>query len=133
MKKIIALTSFIFLIAFAASAQHAIRAERAGFHVGESAVVVDSIFVVKVYNDSTLTLEMGDKAGHSMSVVMNFNSKLNPALVQSLNKSLIEVTGNLVLVAGQPTMVISDPAKLYFISGSNPQNTAMLAQLAYKR
>jgi hypothetical protein len=136
MKKIVYLISAALLLSLSVSAQHAIRASHAINHVGQNVVVVDSIYDIKIYNDSTAVIDLGglgDKA--VLNVVFNFKSKqkFNPDQFKTLNESLIEVTGNVVLIADQPAIVVGNRDDLYFFSDNADQNKAALTQIFYKK
>ena len=118
------------------SAQHAIRANHAINHVGQKVVVVDSIYDIKIYNDTTAVVDLGglgDKA--ALNVIFNFKSKQKfiPELLETLRESLVEVTGNVVLIADQPAIVVKNRDNLYFFSDSINQNLSSISQLPYKK
>ncbi|HEY4325252.1 MAG TPA: hypothetical protein VGN20_14740 [Mucilaginibacter sp.] len=136
MKKAIYFLSAALLVSLNVSAQHAIRANRVSNHVGEKVVVVDSIYDIKIYNDTTAVLDLGGPAAKApLNVVFNFKSKqnFNPDLFQSLKESLIEVTGDVVLIAQQPAIVVTNKDNLYFFSNSVNQNWQVLSQVLIKR
>ena len=124
------------LLSLSVSAQHAIRASHAVNHVGQNVVVVDSIYDIKIYNDSTAVIDLGglnDKA--PLNVVFNFKTKqkFNPELYKSLKESIVEVRGNVVLVAEQPTIVVTNKENLYFFANSVNPNKSVLTQISYKK
>jgi hypothetical protein len=136
MKKIIYFISAAMLLTLSVSAQHAIRANHAINHVGQKVVVVDSIYDIKIYNDTTAVVDLGglgDKA--ALNVVFNFTSKqkFNPELLETLRESLVEVTGNVVLIADQPAIVVKNRNNLYFFSDSINQNLSTISQLPYNK
>jgi len=118
MKKIIYLISAAMLSTLSVSAQHAIRANHAINHVGQKVVVVDSIYDIKIYNDTT---------------AVKSKQKFNPELLETLRESLVEVTGNVVLIADQPAIVVKNRDNLYFFSDSINQNLSSISQLPYKK
>jgi hypothetical protein len=136
MKKIIYLISAAMLLTLSVSAQHAIRANHAINHIGQKVVVVDSIYDIKIYNDTTAVIDLGglgDKA--ALNVVFNFTSKqkFNPEVFKTLKDSMIEVTGSVVLIADQPAIVVKNRDNLYFFSDGINQNLPSLSQLPYKK
>ena len=136
MKKIIYFLPAALLLSLSVSAQHAIRASRVSNHVGEKVVVVDSIYDIKIYNDTTAVIDLGGPGNKApLNVVFNFKSKqkFNPDLFKTLKESLIEVTGNVVLIADQPAIVVTDKENLYFFSNSVNQNWQVLSQVLYKK
>ena len=119
-----------------ANAQHAIRAARAINHAGQQVVVVDSIYDIKIYNDSTAVMDLGAKGDKAtLNVVMNFSSKsgFNPETLRTFKQSLIEVSGLVLVVEDQPTMIIQDKEKIAFFSSSTNQTWLALSNANYKR
>jgi hypothetical protein len=132
MNKVIILISSFILLGLAVSAQHCIRANHAINHIGQQAVIADSIYNVKVYNDSTALIGLGGKGSKAqLNILLNFHSKsgLTTILSKSLNESLLEATGSVILVDDQPTIVITDTNKLYFYSKNINQRWLALSQL----
>ena len=118
-----------------AKAQHAIRAARAINHAGQQVVVVDSIYDIKIYNDSTAVMDLGAKGDKAtLNIVMNFNSKsrFDPETLKTFKQSLIEVTGLVVVVDDQPTMIIQDKEKIAFFSSSANQTWLALSNVSYR-
>ena len=135
MKKIILLFSCISMAILSASAQNTIKANSAISHIGEQVTVVDSVYSVKVYNDSTAVVDLGGKNNKSeMSVVFNFNSdfKFDATMLKSLKKSKIEITGFVFLVDNQPSMILTDRQNLKFLPKTGNQKWVAITRLPNK-
>jgi hypothetical protein len=101
------------------SAQHAIRASRAIAHVGENRVIVDSIYNIKINGDSTVYLDLGRTGGKAALVVvvhMESGVKFDKRALNDFKMTVLEVTGNIVLVANQPYLVVSKKGNIFFFS-----------------
>jgi hypothetical protein len=136
MKKIIYLSFFAMLLSLSVSAQHAIRANHVINHIGQQVVVVDSIYNIKIYNDSTAVMVLGENGTKTpVNVVFNFNSKLkfDPDMLKTLKGSIVEVSGMPVLISNEPTIVLTERKNVYFFSSSANQNWSVLSQLSYKK
>lgn len=136
MKKTIYLIFGALLLSLSVSAQHAIRANHVINHIGQQVVVVDSIYDIKIYNDSTAVMALGKNGTKTpVNVELNFSSKLriDPVLLKSFKESIVEVSGLVVLISNQPTIVITEKKNVYFFSNSTDQNWSVLSQLSYKK
>jgi hypothetical protein len=130
MKKIMLLLSFIPIATFSASAQNIIKANNAASHIGRQVIVVDSVYSIKVYNDSTAVVDLGGKNNKAkLNVVFDFGSdfKFNANVLKSLKKSKIAISGFVVLVDSQPAIVLTDKQNLRFLSKGDSQNWAALS------
>jgi len=119
MKKITLLFASISIAALSASAQNVIKANNAKNHIGEQVSIVDNVYKVTVYNDSTAVVDMGGKNKKAtLNVVFNFDSKFkfDAEMMKSFKKSKIAVNGFVVLVEGQPAIVLTDKQNLRFVS-----------------
>jgi hypothetical protein len=119
MKKMILLLACVSIAALSASAQNVIKANNAKNHIGEQVSIVDNVYNVTVYNDSTAVIDMGGKNKKAtLNVVFNFDSnfKFDAAMMKSFKKSKIAINGFMVLVEGQPAIVLTDKQNLRFIS-----------------
>jgi hypothetical protein len=136
MKKILLSIAAAMLMAVSVSAQHAIRANHVINHIGEKVVVVDSIYNVKMFNDSTAVISIGAKGDMSpLNVVLNLGSKstFSPGLLKSCCTSIVEVTGVVSLQSDQLSIVVTDKKDLYFYSNNINQSWLEVSQLPYKK
>jgi len=136
MKKILFPTLVAMLLALSVSAQHAIRANHVINHIGEKVVVVDSIYNVRMSNDSTAVISLGGKGDMlPLNVVFNLGSKssFNPDLLKSCCTSLVEVTGVVTLQSDQLSIHVTDKKDLYFYSTDVNQTWLEVSQLSYKK
>jgi hypothetical protein len=127
MKKIFVLFACLSIAALSASAQTVIKANNAKNHIGEQVSIVDNVYHVTVYNDSTAVVDMGGKNKKAtLNVVFNFDSnfKFDAAMMKSLKKSKIAINGFVVLVDGQPAIVLTDKQNLKFVSKPAEQKWA---------
>jgi|GEM_PF-3051211 len=136
MKKILLSVAAAMLMALSVSAQHAIRANHVINHIGEKVVVVDSIYNVKMFNDSTAVISIGAKGDMlPLNVVLNLGSKstFNTGLLKSCCTSIVEVTGVVSLQSDQLSIVVTDKKDLYFYSTNINQSWLEVSQLPYKK
>ena len=113
--------TFFILFVFVASscAQQVIRAKEAYRHVGERLIVRDSVYFGKVYNDSTVVVELGSRRLISPLTVI-FSAGKNPRLSDQrylssyLQSGRISVYGVILLIKGHPSMIVSDWNNLKF-------------------
>ncbi len=136
MKKLLILGFFVSMFIFNASAQAPIKANTALGHIGEQVTVVDSIYNIKVYNDSTAVADLGGKNEKAeLNVVLNFKSdfKFDAQTLKTLKQSKIAVSGYVVLVADQPAILVTDKQNLSFLSDKVNQKWAVTAQLSAKK
>jgi hypothetical protein len=135
MRKAIFLMTFILLWCLTAAAQHAIRANRVAKHIGEKMTVVDSISDVKSHN-GYVDISLGKENSKPLLEVilkLNPNFKLDEGDLKKLNESLLEVTGNVVLVGEQPTIYITNKEDLFFFASTVNQKWQVLSQLQDKK
>jgi hypothetical protein len=119
MKKLILLLTCAGMLAFSAKAQHLIKATNAMSHIGEQVSIVDSVYAIKVYNDSTAVVDMGGKNNKAaLNVVFDFDSnfKFDASILKSFKKSKIGISGFVVLIDNQPAIVLTDKQNLTFVS-----------------
>jgi hypothetical protein len=136
MKKILLSAAVAMLFVISVSAQHAIRANHVINHIGENVVVVDSIYSVKMFNDSTAVISLGSKSDMlPLNVVFNLGPKstFNPDILKSCCSSIVEVTGLVSLQPDQLSIVVTDKKNLYFYSNNINQSWLELSQLSYKK
>ena len=136
MKKVVLLFTFISMAFLSASAQNVINANSAGSHVGEQVNVLDSVYNIKVYNDSTAVVDLGGKNNKSaMNVVFDFNSgfKFDAAMLKAFKKSKIAISGFVVMVDNQPAIVMTDKKNLKFLSKTVNQKWLAMSQLPEKK
>jgi hypothetical protein len=132
MKKILLPFPFAILFFINANAQHAIRANRAANHIGEKMVVIDSIYAVNIYSDSTATIDLG-KNGNQTAMKVLFNFKLDKDYLRMINHSVLEVTGVTRLILNQPAIIVNDKSDLYFFSQGVSQKLTALSQAPDKK
>jgi len=119
MKKLILLLTCATTLIFSAKAQHIIKASNAISHIGEQVSIVDSVYSIKVYNDSTAVVDLGGKNNKaSLNVVFDFDSnfKFDASMLKSFKKSKIGINGFVVLIDNQPAIVLTDKQNLKFVS-----------------
>ena len=136
MKKLALLVSCISLLALSSSAQTSIKANGAIGHIGEQVVVVDSIYNIRVYNDSTAVADLGGKNNKAeLNVVLNFKSKFkfDAASLKTFKKSKVAISGYVVLIADQPAIVVTDKQNLSFLSNKVNQRWVVMAELPAKK
>jgi hypothetical protein len=136
MKKILLSLTVAMLLAVSVSAQHAIRANHVINHIGEKVVVVDSIYNVRMANDSTAVISLGAKGDMlPLNVVFNLGSKspLNSDLLKSCCTSLVEVTGVVSLTSDHLSIMVTDKKDVYFYSTEANQSWLEVSQLSYKK
>ena len=136
MKKLALLILCISVFSLSSSAQNSIKANSAIGHIGEQVVVVDSIYNIRVYNDSTAVADLGGKNKKAeLNVVLNFGSnfKFDSATLKTFKKSKIAISGYVVLIADQPAIVITDKQNLSFLSSKINQKWTVMAQLPAKK
>jgi hypothetical protein len=134
MKKILFFISFAILYAMNVAAQQAIKANKIMGHIGEQVTVTDSIYGVKIYNDSVAVIDLGAKGMKApLNVVYNSKMKFDAAFLKAFHDSKISVTGFVVLVADQPSIVITEKENLHFISNSINQKWLAVSQVPFKK
>ena len=136
MKKVILLITCATLAAVNVFAQQVIKANNATNHIGEQVVIVDSIYNIKIYNDSTAVIDLGGKnMKASLNVVFDFNTKckFDAKFVKDFKESKIVVSGYVVLVDGQPAIVVTEKEKLKFLSSSADQKWLAMSKVPYDR
>lgn len=119
MKKFSLLLTCVGMLVFSAKAQHIIKASNAISHIGEQVSIVDSVYSIRVYNDSTAVVDMGGKNSKAaLNVVFDFDSnfKFDASMLKSFKKSKIGVNGYVVLIDNQPAIVLTDKQNLKFVS-----------------
>jgi hypothetical protein len=135
MRKAIFLMTFTLLWCLTASAQHTIRANRVAKHIGEKMTVVDSISDVKTHN-GYVDISLGkENSKPLLKVILNLTPKfkLDEGDLKNLNESLLEVTGDVVLVGKQPTIYITNKEDLFFFASAVNQKWQVLSQLPDKK
>jgi hypothetical protein len=102
----------LFFIAFAAKSfgQEVIMAKEAYKHVGQMITVKDSVYFGQVYNDSTATVELGNRRLISPLTVV-FSAGKNPKLadpnfIADIQRTRISVSGLIMLIKGHPTLIV---------------------------
>lgn len=131
MKRIIWLLIVSIAAVLNASAQHAIRADRVRFHIGEDVVVVDSITSVTVQNDSTTIIGMGQaNKGLAFTVILKLSPghNLDSEFLNSLTNSLLEVKGHLEASTAGASMTVRNKDSLFFFSPVIKQRWAVLSE-----
>ena len=134
MKKIILLLACVTALIFSASAQNTIKAKSAISHIGEKVNIIDSVYNIRVYNDSTAVVDLGGKNEKAtLNVVFDFGSnfRFDAGMLKSFKQSKIAVNGYVVMVDNQPTIVLTDTQKLSFLS--KPVNQKWLANYSASR
>jgi hypothetical protein len=136
MKKIILLFACISVAILNASAQSTIKASSAGNYIGQQVSVEDSVYQIKVYNDSTAVVDLGGKKDKAaLNVVFDFDSKFrfDGSALKSFKKSRISVTGFVVLVDNQPTIVLTDKQNLRFLPKPIHQKWLAISWIPYQK
>ena len=134
MKKVLLLICFVVLYTLNASAQQAINAKNISGHVGQQVTVIDSIYGVKIYNDSVAVLDLGAKGMKApLNIVYNSKMKIDASFLKAFKESKISVTGFVILVDNQPSIVVTDKDNLHFVSNSVNQKWLAVSQLSYKK
>jgi len=132
MKKIILLASCISTVIFSASAQNIITANSAIHHIGEQVRIVDNVYSIKVYNDSTAVISLGRKNDKTaLNVVFDFDSnfKFDADMLASFKQSKIAISGFVVLVDKKPTIVLTQKQNLRYLSETINQIWLAICQL----
>ena len=109
-KKLFLILPFFILVKSKTFGQQVIMARDAYKHVGEMMTVRDSIYFGKVYNDSTATVELGNRRLIAPLTVV-FSAGKNPKLsdpnyISDLQRSRITVSGLIMLIKGHPTLIV---------------------------
>jgi len=136
MKKIILLFACISIAILNASAQSVIKANSAGNYIGQQVSVEDSVYHIKVYNDSTAVVDLGGKKDKAaLNVVFDFDSKFrfDRSELKSFKKSRIAVTGFVVLVDNQPTIILTDKQNLRFLPKAINQKWLAISWIPYQK
>ena len=136
MKKVILLLTCAALTVVNVFAQQVIKANNATNHIGEQVVIVDSICNIKIYNDSTAVIDLGGKDMKAcLNIVFDFNSKckFDAKFVKDFKESKIVVSGYVVLVDGQPAIVVTEKEKLKFLSSTADQKWLAMSNIPYDR
>ena len=136
MKKIILLFACISIAILNASAQSVIKANSAGNYIGQQISVEDSVYHIKVYNDSTAVVDLGGKKDKAaLNVVFDFDSKFrfDRSELKSFKKSRIAVTGFVVLVDNQPTIILTDKQNLRFLPKAINQKWLAISWIPYQK
>lgn len=122
MKRTLFLTCCLIISGINVFAQQVINANDASEHIGEQVVVSGTVYDVKAYNDSTAVIDLGKSPEASVSVILSFNSKFkfDDSLLKKLRNAKIEATGFMVLLDGQPAIILTEEKKLNFL----PNGTA---------
>jgi hypothetical protein len=109
-KKLLLILPFFFLLKNKTFGQQVIMAKEAYKHVGEMMTVRDSVYFGQVYNDSTATVELGNRRLIApLTVVFSAgkNPKLaNPHFISDLQRGRITVNGLVMLIKGHPTIIV---------------------------
>ena len=79
-------------------------------HVGQMTTVKDSVYFGQVYNDSTATVELGNRRLISPLTVV-FSAGKNPKLadpnfIADIQRARISVSGLIMLIKGHPTLIV---------------------------
>jgi hypothetical protein len=113
-------------------AQHAIRADHAIDHIGQTSVVIDSIASVSVNQDHSISIFLGSKRSKPLlQVLVRCKSilEINADLLSVDTYPILEVTGLIAMDKALPTIEVTDEQQLYFFPGHKKRDRRLVASL----
>ncbi|MDP3468263.1 MAG: hypothetical protein Q8S11_08000 [Daejeonella sp.] len=111
------LTLFLLLIGIASFAQTKIATTDAWKHIGDSVLIQDQVYSVKVLDNGMTMLNLGGNFPNHLLVVM-IPAKLNalfPGKPDDVNGNIITITGKLINYNGKPEIIVSNQLQIEFI------------------
>jgi DNA/RNA endonuclease YhcR with UshA esterase domain len=123
MKKIIVLTTFISLIAYAVSAQTRIAAKDAAKHLKETVTIADKVYSTKLIgNTNMVLLDLGGEHPNQFLTVVikgEDRARFNGKPEEYYKGRDVTVTGKLIDYKGKPEIVVSSPDNLKLTLNDN--------------
>ncbi|MGZ3778862.1 MAG: hypothetical protein ACXVAZ_14465 [Mucilaginibacter sp.] len=123
MKKIIALTAFISLIAYSVSAQTRIAAKDAAKHLNQTVTIADKVYSTKlIENTNMVLLDLGgEHPNQYLTVVIKGEdrAKFNGKPEEYYKGRDVTVTGKLIDYHGKPEIIVSSPGDLKLTLNDN--------------
>jgi hypothetical protein len=117
--------------ALEAAAQKTVSAKNASRHIGETVKIIDKVFNGnKTMQANDITLDVGGQRPDQLLTVIIRNSdrsKFKGLPEIDFNGRNVIVTGKLVIYAGKPAIIASDPKQLKVVMEDNARTMMMPA------